>query len=263
MRSCLVVFTLLLVLCGCGGSVNTTEAPNPGAPQFTIVSGNWAMALFPQSFPNGAGLTAGGVVNQSGNALSGILHIVGSTCFDAKLDDLIVSGTIAGGTVTLNSAALRGQVLTITATPALNQTGAVTELSGTWSVTGGACANRGTSLMVSVPPMGGTWSGSLASGLAGTATAILTQSGPDVHGFFQVSGNFVFTGSACFASGNLASGSVSGLLGDILLNTSDAGQTQVTIVHDPGPPKENFFAEFAVLSGTCSGNFGQATLAKQ
>ncbi|HEX7285063.1 MAG TPA: hypothetical protein VF532_02725 [Candidatus Angelobacter sp.] len=232
-------------------------------PPFTIVSGNWEIALFPPSFPAGVAMLADGAISQSGNALSGIIHLRGSACFDTNLDDLMVSGTVAGSTLTLNTASLRGQVLSVIAMPDPNRPGGVNALSGTWSLTGGTCANSGNSLMIFVPPISGTWAGPLANGLAGTAKATLTQTGPDAHGFFQVSGSFVFSGSACLASGSVTSGTVSGLLGDILLNTNGAGQTHVTLVHDTGPPIESLFTGFAILSGTCPGVAGEATLIKQ
>ena len=199
MRSCCVVVAVafLLCLCGCGGSASTPPSSNP-SPQFTIVSGHWAMALMAQQPSRGISLLVDGAISQSGNTLSGILHTQGSACFDDNLDDLIVSGTVAGSTFTLNTASLRGQVLSITATPALIQAGAVQGLSGTWNLTGGSCASSGMSTLLFTAPLNGTWSGPLTNGLTGTTTATLTQTGPDAHGFFPITGNFTFSGSALF-----------------------------------------------------------------
>ena len=265
MRSCCVVVAVafLLCLCGCGGSTSTPPSPNP-SPQFTIVSGHWAMALTAQQpFPAGISLLADGAVSQSGTALSGILHTEGSTCFDDNLDDLLVSGTVVGSTFTLNTASLRGQVLSITATPVVTQAGAVIGLSGTWSLTGGPCASSGMSTLLFTAPLNGTWSGPLTNGLTGTVSATLTQTGPDAHGFFPVAGNFTFSGLPCFVSGAIASGSLRGLEVNILLNTSDSGQTQVIASHLSGPAGERLSAIFGVFSGTCSPSVGQATLTKQ
>jgi hypothetical protein len=221
------------------------------------------MALVAQApFPLGSSLLVDGALSQNGTAISGILHTQGSLCFDDNLDDLIVSGTVVGNTFTLNTASLRGQVLSITATPAL-VAGTVQGLTGTWSLTGGTCASSGMSTLLFTQPLSGTWSGPFTNGLTGTISATLTQTGPDAHGFFPVAGNFTFTGLSCFVSGAIASGSLRGLEVDILLNTSDSGQTQIIASHLSGPAGERLNADFAVSSGTCSGGFGQATLIKQ
>ena len=221
------------------------------------------MALLAQApFPAGSSLLVDGALSQSGAAISGILHTQGSLCFDDNLDDLIVSGTVAGNTFTLNTASLRGQVLSITATPAL-VAGTVQGLTGTWSLTGGTCASSGMSTLLFTQPLSGTWSGPFTNGFTGTASATLTQSGPDAHGFFPVTGSFTFTGLSCFASGAVASGSLRGLEVNILLSTSDSGQTQIIASHLSGPAGERLSAQFAVISGTCPFGFGQATLIKQ
>ena len=179
---CLVVdVATLLCLCGCGGSVGSTP-PFPGA-QLALVPGHWAMALVAQApFPAGSSLLVDGALSQSGTAISGILHTQGSLCFDDNLDDLIVSGTVVGNTFTLNTASLRGQVLSITATPAL-VAGTVQGLTGTWSLTGGTCASSGMSTLLFTQPLSGTWIGPFTNGLTGTISATLTQTGPDAHGF--------------------------------------------------------------------------------
>jgi hypothetical protein len=221
------------------------------------------MTLVAQApLPAGSSLLVDGALSQNGTAISGILHTEGSLCFDDNLDDLIVSGTVVGNTFTLNTASLRGQVLSITATPAL-VAGTVQGLTGTWSLTGGTCASSGMSILLFTQPLSGIWSGPLTNGLAGTATATLTQSGPDAHGFFPVAGNFTFTGLSCFASGVVASGSLRGLEVTLVLDTSDSGQTEIIASHLSGPAGERLSADFAVFSGACSGVLGQATLIKQ
>lgn len=257
-----VVVASLLALGGCGGSASSTLPPTP---QLTIVSGNWGMSLTTQPTPPlGLILASGGVINQNGNTLSGIIHLQGSTCFDPQLDDLTVSGTITGTTLTLTSAPLRGQVLSMSVTPPANQVGDVKALSGMWTLTGGSCAGSGTILMVSVPPLTGTWSGPITNAATGTVSATLTQTGPDAHGFFQVTGSFAFSAVPCFTSGSIVSSMVTGLEADILLNTNEPGQAEVTIIHDPNPSTERLLTSvIPSLSVTCSGNFVQATLNKQ
>jgi len=260
MRSAWMIFvaTALIALCGCGGSSSSTSP----TPQVTIVSGNWGIALTaqPGTFTP---MIAGGVINQSGTSFSGILHLQGSTCFDSQLDDLVLSGTLSASTITLTSAPVRGQVLAMSVTPAANQVDQVKALSGSWTITGGACAGSGTSLMASIPPLTGTWSGPITNAVTGTVGATLTQSGPDAHGFFQVSGSFAFSGTPCFTAGTIASSSVSGLEADIVLNTNDAAQAQVSIIHSPAPTADRLLTSITPLSTTCFGSFIQATLNKQ
>jgi hypothetical protein len=250
-----------LTLCGCGGSATSSSTIAP-APQVTIVSGNWGMSLIPQGNA-GLPMAAGGVITQSGNTFSGIIHVQGSTCFDSKLDDLVITGTLAGSTISLTSAPVRGQALVLSVTPAANQVADVKALSGSWTLTGGTCAGSGTGLLVSVPPLSGTWSGTVSNATGGTISATLTQTGPDPHGFLQVAGSFSFGGVPCFTAGTVASGTISGLEANLVLNTNDGAQAVVSIIHNPTPPAESLITGVVPLNTTCFGNFIQATLNKQ
>jgi hypothetical protein len=259
------VFTSVLCVavvvgfCGCGGSGTN----NPPPPQFTIASGDWGIALSPQGgfLP----LAAGGSLLQSGGSLSGTIHVTGSPCFDSQTDDLVLTGSVSGTTLSLSTAPVRGQVLSIAASPKASQNGETISLQGSWTLSGGSCASNGTVDAIFVPPINGTYAGTLSNGMTGTVTATMSQTAPDAHGFSHVSGSFIFSGVPCFSSGTIADGNnLESGLAELVINTNDSGQTSAFIAHlAVGALIANVSASFLVESGNCSGQSGSATLKKQ
>lgn len=260
MRFFLAILSVLaLALSSCGGGSSNPLQPAPA--QFRIASGDWAILLIPPQ--NTIPLVVGGSLTQSAGNVSGVLHVSLSTCFDSVTDDLVITGTVSGNTLTLSSAPVRGQVLSVTATPGLNQSSGVTRLQGTWDLSG-ACAASGRADALFVPPMNGTFSGTLSSGMTGNVSATLAETGPDAHGFFHVDGSFAFSGSPCFTSGTIAAGNnVAGGQADLVVNTNDSGQTIVSVVHLASGGIDTVSSTFIVQSGICSGQTGFASLLKQ
>jgi hypothetical protein len=153
-----IIFVLIgllaLLVNGCGGSSTPTQQQKPNM-EFGVISGNWNIPISPPSSANPflPTASAGGSLTQTGNTITGILHVNGSPCFDPLADELIVSGTGSNDnsfTVTLNTAPVRGQAISVNAewdaatqlipVPGAQPTGPVAVLRGEVTVSGGACA---------------------------------------------------------------------------------------------------------------------------
>jgi hypothetical protein len=116
-----IAISIALVLAGCGGG---SSSSNNSTPSLTIQAGNWSILATSASDPtNPFGI--GGSLSQSGNNISGVVHVVNSaSCFNLN-DDIPLSGTVVGQKVTLTSPTVDGAVLTVAAS------GSSATLSGT------------------------------------------------------------------------------------------------------------------------------------
>lgn len=250
-------FISLLWLCGCGSS---SSVPNPPVPQFTMASGDWSLPLLtgsPQLL-----VFAGGLLTQNGSAVSGTLHLLVLPCLDAFADDLQATGTVSGNTLTISTTPLRGQVLTLSLHPSPGQSGIVVAMEGSGNLTG-PCAVAGTITASLIPPLDGVFQGTLNNPISGELTANLTQSGPDAHGFFHLSGDFSLSGSSCFTSATIADSTIFGGSVTITLNT-DTGRALLVGGHvvKAGEP-EQINAVLDIQGGPCSGQSGLVFLKKQ
>src|ERR1700730_790945 len=164
-----------LVLTGCGVSNNLALTP-----------GNWSMTATKSGGPV---FYIGGNLTQSGTNLAGTMYVVSSLCYGSS-QTVAFTGTVKGNKVTLTSASVGGEVLSITAS------GTAGSLTGTYSIAGGTTCNGDTGTIVAnpVPPIHATWSGPIVGDanadpnvtLAIAFTLVLTDS-PD--GTFAVTGN--------------------------------------------------------------------------
>lgn len=253
-----ITSAILFVACGCGGGSipATTSTVLP-----TLASGNWDLLLLSQVGPPVPVILSGSLMQQ-GNSIAGILHASISPCFDAVLDDLVVSGSVDGQTVTFSTEPVRGQSITISTTAKI--IGNSGTLTGNFTFSGSTCMGpTGTVSALLIPPLTGTFSGPLTGSLTANVTANLMQTGPDAHGFFHLSGNLTFSGSPCFTSGTIVSSSLSGIIADFVVNTSDGGQTDVAGLNSLLGLTPSLGASLSVQSGTCAGSFGDGFLAKQ
>ncbi|HLY99824.1 MAG TPA: hypothetical protein VKT33_12260 [Candidatus Angelobacter sp.] len=269
------LFVFFVVLSGCGGSSNSSSN---GATPFMIASGNWSIPLPGSGTPLGGAPLAGGSLIQTGSTISGILHINGSPCFDQLADQLIVTGTAStdgSNTVTLSTAPIRGQVLTMNGKfPAVllnhqfTPNGPQGSLDATVTITGGACAGQVTTEMelfnFSNANATATWL--LDQGTHGTAN--LTQGVPDATGTSHFSGSFTFINTPCFTSGTVSNGV---LLGNIVQATitTDTGQVALGgsfFVLGPFTLDANFpqlDATLVVTGGPCNGQTLQFNIREQ
>ncbi|HEY6250841.1 MAG TPA: hypothetical protein VI685_12850 [Candidatus Angelobacter sp.] len=253
-------FIFLLWLCGCGGS-SSNPIPNPNAPQFTIASGDWSLPLLRSVSPPSL-FFAGGFLTQSGAALSGTLHIIAFPCLDPFTDDLPVTGTVSGDTVTISTTPLRGQVLTLSLHPSPGQSGDVVAMEGSGNLTG-PCAVSGTITASLVPPINGVFKGTFNNNITGDLTANLNQSGPDVRGFFHVSGNVTLSGSPCFTSATIADSTIFGGTAFIDLDTDSGTATLVADHVVSATVPEELISTLLINSGPCANQSGLVFLKKQ
>ena len=257
----LVVLAFLAVLlAGCGGS---SSSPGPTST-LTIQSGNWNISASSIAAP-GVTFLAGGNLMQSGNSISGVVHIFNSTCF-GQTTDVPVSGSVSGQSVTLSSPAIQGQTVTVS----LN--GSSTALSGTYSVAGTGCAagDRGTVNANLVPSITGSWHGTFTStanpGTTVDATADLTQSATaDAHGLFAVTGTVTFTGSTCFTSGTIVQSVLAGGALELEITTNDQptpGDIGFLAFMDNPSAANAATGLYQINAGTCSGDAGDGHITK-
>ena len=219
-----LVCIFLIALVGCGGGSGSGSG---SGPEFQIVSGNWILGL---GFAASSS-TAGGSLIQTGNTISGVLHVSGLSCFDPIADELIVTGKSSSdgsNTITFTTAPIRGQVLTMTGKYAAllaNHFGPPTVpvglLDTTVTLSGGACAGQQNAEAQNLS-MNGAWGTIPDPGFPG-ANANLTQIAPDASGVSHLTGTFNFNNTSCFTTGTVSSGSVLGDTVQITINT-DSGQ---------------------------------------
>jgi hypothetical protein len=271
----LAVYALALFgVCGCGGTSSSLTPATPQTAQFGIVSGNWGLTMLSFGSPPAFGAGGGGNLVQNGTTISGIIHLSGSPCFDPVTDDLVVSGTATGsttafGVITFKTAPVRGQTITFSSGTLAPIAGLNELLVGSFTLDGGTCApgTHGSMSGVMVPSVTGSWKGAFTPSLVGAtplaATANLTQTGPDAHGVFQISGNLAFSGSKCFTAGTITSGSILGTNATLTIATNDGG----LVTFSPqlpdrakGPAMEGLYE---IQTGACSFDAGDGLLNKQ
>ena len=108
---------VLVLLCGCGGGIRTlplSSTPTSGPPpQDLNIPGNWELAT--RSTIGMPALAIAGSIIQSGNTLSGAVHVDGSNCFEQPTA-VGLTGTLRDGNVSLTSASIGGQVIALAGT---------------------------------------------------------------------------------------------------------------------------------------------------
>jgi hypothetical protein len=224
-----------------------------------IVAGNWQVSTASTASPGAIGL-GGSSLSQAGNSVTGIMHLVMPPCFNF-IGNSNLNGSISGSTLKLTTSLAGGQALTVTLT------GTEKLLTGTYSLSGGACGppDQGTITLTFVPPSTGTWHGTLAAAGGGPVTQVtanVTQSGPDADGFFVLSGTATFSGS-CLLSGTItgvANGPVIGLF--VAPNDlSISGEVRISgVLSDPATATA-LSGVYVSTESPCPGN-GASSLSK-
>ena len=210
--STLWLLSALVLLCGCGGGVRTSRSPSglpsgppsDPSPQGLTVAGNWQF-----STTSAAGMPPfiiAGNITQSGNAVNGVVHVDGWSCFDQPTA-IGLTGTLTDGKISLTSVSVDGQVITLAGTIS-KKIGFPYTLTGTYAINGG-CANgeQGNITGFNVDSITGNWAGNLTTAGAETIHwgAQLAQGNASSEGSFGLTGPFTFDG-ACFKSGTITSG---------------------------------------------------------
>jgi len=195
------VLSLLVLLCSCGGGRTGTPPP----PLDSKISGNWELAT--RSTVGMPVLAMGGSIIQSGSTLSSTLHVDGSSCFEQPTA-IPLTGTLTDGDISLTSASLDGQVISLAGTMT-KKDGYPYQFTGTYTIDGGcASGDQGDITGYSVDGIDGVWYGNLTT--AGGVdihwgTNQLGQVGVSSEGSVGLTGDFNFDG-ACFNSGKLTPG---------------------------------------------------------
>jgi len=248
--SCLA-FLLYCALAGCGGGSSRMTQP----PIVPFTSGLYQ--IFASSTSNA--FTLSGSLMQSGNTVSGVMHISMPACFNFSTD-LPVTGTLSNAAdfpVNLSLALPSGQMLTLSL---LHPGGHLSNVTGTFAITGAGCAapeqglaNGGT-LTIS-----GQWSGTLTptGGPSSQIRLNLTQTGPDTHGFFSATGTATITGTGCFSNASVDPATIIiGSGSQIILDNSLSGSTCKLTMQGgiiPGAfGGASFVGTYTSTQGTCS-----------
>jgi len=223
----LVLLPLLCVaIAGCSGG----SSPSPSGPTLPFSSGLYQIVATSSTNPT-AGFTLAGSLMQSGNSVSGVMHITMPGCF-AFNTDIPVSGTLGTNqsgdfTVDLALTLPSGQKLSFST---IHPGGHLSQLSGTYSLTGAGCAapDQGSAGASILSVTGVNWVGTLTSngGPVSHITLNLTQTGPDAHGFFSATGTGTVTGGTCFGAASVDPATVViGAGSQLVMDNSQAGTT--------------------------------------
>lgn len=263
MKQVLLSIGSLCALCSlsaCGGLRSTsTSTPPPGTSPVPNVAGNWQFNTA-SSVPGNPALAVAGSIGQNGSAVSGALHVTGSSCFD-QLTILGLNGTVSTGTTSLTSTSQDGQVVTFMGV-FHNST-----FTGTYSVNGGCdSGDRGsvTGISISLADADG-WSGSFTSSAQATfdvAGSFAQSTSASSEGSFLITGTASFD-SPCFSPATLTPGTFpSGnfVLGSLVSIEILTNNGTLTFTGTVDPSTEIVNGTYKVVGGTCD-QTGTATLA--
>lgn len=209
------LLSILVLLCGCGagGGERTSGAlsgtpnsqPNPPVPALNTAN-NWQFsATSTEGFPS---IAIAGSLDQSSPPVSGVVHVDGSTCFD-KLTAVNLTGTMNGSSLSLTSAPVAGQVMTLTGSIAEDSLTKAAKFTGTYSIHGGcADGDQGNMTGAEIAAMKGNWAGDLTADAGNTnrVALALTQGNAASEGNFVLTGTASFESGTCFKQGTIASG---------------------------------------------------------
>ena len=195
-------------------------------------------------------LTIAGSIKQSSSAVSGAVHVTGSSCFD-QLTTMGLTGTLTGNNISLTSTSVSGQVTTFT--------GSITDsaLTGTYTINGG-CANgdQGTVTGIKIPFIANTLSGTFTTSAKATFNVeadVAQSSGASSEGSFGITGTVNFS-TPCFSSGTMMPGtfpSGSFIIGESVAFEIKTGNGTVAFLGTANPSTGEITGDYTVSGGTC------------
>lgn len=234
-----------------------------------FLTGNWEFQATPTAGPTPFTALAGFINEQSQepgtyDLTTAAFQATPSACYDSAIT-IPLQGATENTALKLASFSVNGQYITFSGTKDTT----ATHLTGTYTISGG-CAKGATGTLSGTryAQLVGTYAGSIAGTTpAQTMTLTLAQFVQGTgQGDFLISGNAVFTGSACFTKGTMAgtAGSVLGSGVSLTFNTDDASGAQVIVngTFDPGATTITA-TSVQVTGGSCATTYTGATLAKQ
>ena len=264
MKHCASILWLstLLLLCGCG--VGRTSGPpsgstsgptaNPPPPGVSLIS-NWQFSTT-STVAGMLPLTIAGSISVSGSSVSGAVHVAGSNCFD-RLATVGLTGTLTGGSISLTSASVAGQVATFTGTFSDPGTFLPGHFTGTFAINGG-CANgdQGNVTGVKVLYIGNTLNGTFTTSGGGTFSVVgdMAQDGTSSDaGSFAITGTVTFN-TSCFSSGTMTAGTFPS--GSFIMGTSVAfeiatGNGTVAFLGTLNTATGEIDGDYTISGGTC------------
>jgi hypothetical protein len=228
----LLALLVAVLFCGCGGAPGRTPgssaSASSSAPQAPTALGNWQFTAT-STVPGKAPLTFAGSVGQAGDTISSALHVGGSNCFD-PVTTLNLTGTVTADSTSLTSAAIDGQVVTLT--------GTFDDFNyyGTYRINGGCAAGQQGSLTgINVSNIGNDLSGTFTNSAQKTFNVVgkiaqSTSASPD--GSFGITGTATFD-TPCFSAGTIQPGtfpSGSFILGNSVALEVETGNGTLTFL---------------------------------
>jgi hypothetical protein len=203
----ILALSATVLFCGCGGTPGPGPAPGspasavPTAPPTPLTPGNWQFTAA-STVLGKPPLTFAGSIVYAGAAVSGALHVDGSSCFD-RLTTIALTSTVTGNTTSLTSAAIDGQVVTFTGDFSGNT------FNGKYKINGGCdTGDQGTLTGIHVSNIGNNLSGTFTNSAQRTFNVVgqIAQSdnaSPD--GSFPITGTATFD-TPCFSAGTIQQG---------------------------------------------------------
>lgn len=240
----IVLLAVLALLFGCGGGAQPSNDRD--------ITGNWHFSTTStlRGMPSS---TIVGSITQSGSSVSGAAHVDGSNCFD-RLTTIGLIGTLSGSNVSLSSASVEGQVITLSGSISNDA------FAGTYAINGGcAKGDHGNATGSRISSIDGDWRVIFKTNdqqLIGKAT--LSQDTASSGGSFGVSGIAVNNNLPSCFSGTIRPGtfpSSSFILGRFVTLEIEADESTVVFLGTVDPDGE-ISGNFAVSGGTCDGDFG-------
>lgn len=266
--------SLSLVLAGCGGTVAVPGGGGGGTPTpvagYLFLTGNWEFQITPDTGTNAPFTSMAGFINEQGqnpgnlDQSTAVFQVAPAAgCYD-NIPVIPMSGNVQSTVASYSSFSVDGQYFSLKMT----RNTAGNQLTGTYKDSGGCVKGvTGTVTGTRYSSLTGTYAGSIGSNAPAPTVSVTTnQSGQGTgSGTTQLSGNATFTGFTCFTKGSIdiPDTYVLGSAVVLTVNTNDPTHAQaiLTGTFDSGATTISI-TSVNVTSGSCSGNYGTATLAK-
>lgn len=258
-RALFTLVAFLFLVSGCGSNPSNSKNATPA------LNGNWAIKAVSQT--TGTTYLGGANLYTAGDTVTGLLHFSNMPCgftVNGIMYDAPVTGTISSnGNLRLSTTDING--LTLTAA-GIWSSGVIS--SGTYTISG-KCeyenGDHGTLTGFPVSPLSGTYIGTFrsASGEQVRATMVLSQSGPDSHGIYSLTGTATFSGSPCFSSGTIDVNAYDFVVGSSvqfpLVTSQGALLFQGQVTDGTG---NTITGQYEVTAGSCAGDVGSGSASR-
>lgn len=266
--------SLSLLLAGCGGTVAVPGGGGGGTPKpvagYLFLTGNWEFQVTPDTGTAAPFTSMAGFINEQGqnpgnlDQSTAVFQVAPAAGCYNNIPVIPMTGNVQGTAASYSSFSVDGQYFSLKMT----RNTAGDQLTGTYKDSGGCVKGvTGTVSGTRYAPLTGTYVGSIgANSPAPTVSLTTNQSGQGTgSGTTQISGNATFTGFTCFTKGSVSipDSYVLGSIVVLTVNTNDPTKAQAILIgtFDSGATTINL-ASVEVTSGSCSGNYGTASLAK-